>query len=151
MLPVSSALAQNSGHEPHLHFETIGLANRSRSSRVYSANKKSALPEQNALYCGRWVLKRTALVPIVREEVDLLPHRDSLYIIFVLGNLSVFSACPCMGGWVNFIFVFAGRRNIFVLGCAPYTPRPAPHRGYPRPLLLPAAGQPHKKEAPAPP
>lgn len=35
------ALAQNSGREPHLHSETIGLANRSRSSRVYSANKKA--------------------------------------------------------------------------------------------------------------
>lgn len=29
------------------------------------------------MYCGRWVLKRTALVPIVREEADLLPHRDT--------------------------------------------------------------------------
>lgn len=116
LLSASSALAQNSGREPHLHFETIGLANRSRSSRVYSANKKSALPEQNALYCGRWVLKRTVLVPIVREEVNLLPHRDThnFKILFFSGNLSVFSAGPCMGGWVNFIFVFAGGTDIFV-------------------------------------
>ena len=37
-------MAQNSGHEPHLHSETIGLANRSRSSRVYSAYKMMVFP-----------------------------------------------------------------------------------------------------------
>ena len=101
------------------------------------------------MYCGRWVLKRTALVPIVREEADLLPHRDILYIIFVLGNLSVFSTCSCMGGWVNFIFGFGGGTDIFVPGRAVYEPRLPLYRGYPL-LLLPAAGQPHKKRSPRP-
>ena len=94
-------------------------------------------------------MKRTALVPIVREEVDLLPHRDILYIIFVLGNLSVFSACPCMGGWVNFIFVFGGGTDIFVPGRAVYEPRLPLYRGDPPAPCCLLLDSHIKKEAPA--